>query len=503
MSLANRFSTLLLATLGLILVGFSTALFVSTRVYLNRQVDDRLTAILTLLSTCVDVAPGWVRWEPREKRLPPSHWNERPATAWLVYDGSGIRLMRPRHLPEEQLTPAWVPAAATGVLPDRLTDRKGRAWRVAQRRVRPTLSPVPASERPQDTPDKTYHDEVLLAAFVSLEETEAALGTLAWFLVSISTLTWVLAALSARWLSRRTLVPLTRLVESARNLDATNPGWSLADVGAGDELDDMRHAFNDLLSRLHVAYERQRRFSSEASHQLRTPVAIIAGHLEVALRSDRTPEEYRRIVQLAHRRAVDLGKIVESLLFLSRAGAAMLPQLESTELRAWLLEFLESRAECPRSGDIVIRQVDGDALWVRAQPHLLGQLLVNLLDNACKYSPPGSRVEIALAKDGGFALLSVEDFGCGIAHEDFARIFEPFYRASQSTPERVVGVGLGLSVVKRIADAFGGTVIVQSTVGEGSRFEVWLPLSVPSNREAGEPLGRNPLLSERSPRGAA
>ena len=95
MSLSNRFSILLLGILGLILVGFSTALFVTSRIYLNRQVDDRLTAILNLLNTCVDPKPGWVRWEPRKKRLPPSRWNERHATTWLVTDGRGRLLTCP------------------------------------------------------------------------------------------------------------------------------------------------------------------------------------------------------------------------------------------------------------------------------------------------------------------------------------------------------------------------------------------------------------------------
>jgi signal transduction histidine kinase len=488
MSLTNRFSTLLLATLGLTLVGFSTALFVSSRVYLSRQVDDRLSAILTLLGTCVDPNPGWVRWEPREKRLPPGRWNDRPASTWLIYDGQGHLLTRPRNLPEGQLTPAWVPRADAGGLPERLTDRRGRAWRVAQRRVRPTAGPVSASERPAATPDgKSYHDEVLLAAFVSLDETEATLGTLGWFLVGVSTLTWVLAALCARWLSRRTLAPLTRLVESARGLDATNPGWSLPDVGTLDELDDMRRAFNDLLARLRVAYERQRRFSSEASHQLRTPVAVMAGHLEVALRGDRTAEHYRRVVQLAHRRAVDLGRIVESLLFLSRAGSETLAQFEPLDLIPWLAEHMRSRAEGPRSGDINVQLGDGSPLRIKAQPYLLVQLVENLLENACKYSRPGTPVVVAAARDGGSALLSVEDSGCGIAREDLPRIFEPFFRSPQASPGQVSGVGLGLSVVDRIVQAFGGAVAVQSEVGRGSRFEVRLPLTTPHDGRAAGP----------------
>jgi signal transduction histidine kinase len=479
MSLTNRFSTLLLGMLGLTLAGFSTALFVSSRIYLNREVDDRLAATLTLLSISVDPRPGWVRWELREKRSPPSRWNERHATTWLVYDGEGRLLTRPKNLPADELPQAAVSQKGAGRIPDRVTDRKGRTWRVAQRRVNPTSPREPGSERPADTPDdgKSYHDEVLLVALVCLDETDAAVATLGWFLVSISTLIWVTAAVCARWLSRKTLVPLTRLVQSARNLDAANPGWSLPEVGTRDELDDLRNAFNDLLARLHQAYERQRRFSGDASHQLRTPVAVMIGHLEVALRSRRTAEEYLRVIRVAHRRAVALGQIVESLLFLSRAGSSLLGRSGPIELRGWLTEHFQNRAPDPRSGDIRAQVLAAEPLWVSAQPHLLGQVLENLLENACKYSAAGTPVAVELTRDGAAALLLVEDSGCGIAPEDLPRIFEPFFRSTQTREEGPPGVGLGLPVVERVATFFGGTVTAGSVVGRGSRFVVRLPLA--------------------------
>jgi signal transduction histidine kinase len=485
MSLTNRFSTLLLVTLGLTLAGFSTALVVSSRIYLNRQIEDRLTAIFTLLKTCVEAKPGWVRWEPREKRLPPSRWNERHATTWLVCDGDGRLLTDPKHLPYKELPQARVSPAGVVALPERLTDLRGRSWRVAQLHVRPTVGRVPRSERPGNNPleGKSYHDEVVLSAFVSLDETEADLTTLAWFLVAISALVWALAALCARWLSRKTLVPLTRLVESAQKLDVTNPGWILAEVGTRDELDDLRRAFNDLLARLHEAYDRQRRFSSLASHQLRTPVAVMIGHLEVAQRHERPAAHYRRVIQLAHKRAVDLGQIVESLLFLSRADSTTLTRSETFDIGRWLLEYMASRPVSPRTSDIAINLDIDIPLWVKAQRHLFGQVVENLLDNACKYSQPGRPIVVSAARDGDFALLAVEDSGRGITPEDLSRIFEPFFRSSPGVGESVPGVGLGLSVVERIVDAFGGTVAAVSEPGSGSRFELRLPLTTAPFRE--------------------
>ena len=416
MSLSNRFLTLLLGTLGLTLVGFSVALFVTSRINLNRQVDDRLTATLNLLNTCVDQKPGWVRWEPRRKRLPRSHWNERQATAWLVTDGRGSMLTCSDNVYDHEIPQSWLSRMGAGTLPDRVRDQKGRSWRVASIRIAKTRSGAPDAERPQDTADgKSYHDEVVLAAFGSLKEMEASLASLGSLLVWISIVVWMTAALCACWLLRKTMLPLTRLVESAQSLDAANPGWTLAEIGTHDELDDLRRAFNDLLARLHEAYDRQRRFSSEASHQLRTPVAVMIGHLEVAQRYERSGEQYRRVIHLAHKRSVELGQIVESLLFLSRSETSMLTQLELLDLNCWLKNYMESRPDNHRSSDIVLRSSTQGSLWIKAQPHLLGQLVENLLDNACKYSRCGQPIVLVTAKEGGSALIVFEDSGCGIA----------------------------------------------------------------------------------------
>jgi signal transduction histidine kinase len=282
-------------------------------------------------------------------------------------------------------------------------------------------------------------------------------------------------------------VPLTRLVELAQSIDPANPGWALAEVGTRDEIDHLRRAFNDVLSRLHEAFERQRRFSSEASHQLRTPVAVMLGHLEVALRYERTPEQYRRVIQLAHRRALEMGQLVESLLFLNRAGSGSLNSPDLLDLARWLAEHLASRPAGPRSGDIAMAGVADEPLHVKAHPPLLGQLVENLLDNACKYSRPGTSIRVSVHREGGFAVLGVSDHGSGIGPDDLPRVFEPFFRSLQPSNERPQGFGLGLSVVQRIAQAFGGHVSAQSVPGQGSCFEVRLPV-VPAPCRDSEPL---------------
>jgi len=477
MSLTSRFSALLMAILGLTLVGFSTALVVSSRIYLNGQVDERLSLILTLLNSSADTKRGWVRWDAREKRLPPNRVNERHATTWLVFDGDGHVLTQPASLRDDDHPRSWLAAGGLADLPDRVTDDHGRSWRVARRTITADSGQMPLPVRPTDTSEgKSYHEKITLVAFASTEENEAALRTLEWFLAGTSSVVLGLAALSSRWFSRQTLVPLTRLVESARSLDASNPGWTLADVGTRDELDDLRRVFNDLLTRLREAYDRQKRFTSEASHQLRTPVAAMIGHLEVAQRHERSGDEYRRIITATHKRAVEFGQVVESLLFLSRADSSTLTRLEALDLGHFLRAHEKARPSDGRSADITVHLPNGGGpLWIKGQPQLLAQLVGNLLDNACKYSRPGTPIVVSTEHADGWVALSVKDSGRGIAGEDLPRVFEPFFRSSPSPDERVPGVGLGLSVVRRIAEAFGGTVAVESEPGRGSRFVARFP----------------------------
>ena len=328
MSLTGRFSALFLSVLALVLVGFSTVLYVSARIYLDRQVGDRLTSALAILAAAAEVHPEGVEWEPQERVLPLGQESGPERLRWMVFDDRGRRLDHSRNLADSDLTPAWVPRPGTVELPGRLVDRQGRAWRASQRRIRSDAIPESGSRavgHPQKGGDsrasEVFHPSLVLTACALLDPAESTLAVLGGFLVALSVGIWLLAALLCRRLSRRALTPLTQMVASARGLDAADAGWCLEKAGTGDELDELGDAFNDLLSRLHVAYERQRRFSSDASHQLRTPVTVLIGQIEVALRQDRSGEEYRRILNSALGRAVQLGRIVEALMFLGRAEA--------------------------------------------------------------------------------------------------------------------------------------------------------------------------------------
>jgi signal transduction histidine kinase len=480
MSLTGRFSTLFLSSLGLILIGFSLTVYVCARVYLSRQLSERLAASLAVLAAAAEIHRDGVEWEPQERVLPLGQDFGPERLRWMVFDPAGRRIDHSRNLVGAEFTAAWVPRPGSARLPTRLEDRQRRAWRVSQCEISagPTSNPAdPTGGHREPHSAEVLYPSLVLTVAAPLGPVEGMLATLAWFLAALSIVIWLSSSLLCRRLSRQALAPLTKMVESARGLDAADPGWCLDEAGTRDELDDLGRAFNELLSRLHFAYQRQERFSSDASHQLRTPLTVLIGQLDVALRQERPAQEYQRVLKSALGRAQDLAQIVESLLFLARADThAALPDCECCDLNRLVADHLASRPVIEPGPEMVRIDAEKAPLWVHVHAALLGQLLDNLLDNARKHGQPGACVVVKTFQQGDEAIIAVEDRGPGVAASDADRVFEPFYRSAQARRQGVSGVGLGLAVVKRIASAFGGSVSLRSEPGNGARFEVRLPL---------------------------
>jgi heavy metal sensor kinase len=313
-----------------------------------------------------------------------------------------------------------------------------------------------------------FHQTLVLLTGVSVQGDRHLLQFLALTLLGVSTVILLLAALGGRWLCQRALLPLAQMAQSARSISGADMSERLQIPSTKDELIALAQAFNDLLARLEDAFERQRRFTGEASHQLRTPLAAMLGQVEVALRRERTSAEYRVTLDTVHHEARRMVQIVEMLLFLARTDSAALDlHLEPTELAVWLTEHLQRWQGHPRGRDI---EMLGETISLRTHPVMLGQAVDNLLDNACKYSQPGTAIKVRLEQDPNEVRLIVEDQGCGIDPEDLPYLFSPFFRSHAARRQGIVGVGLGLAVVSRIVQALGGQVRVTSVVGSGSRF---------------------------------
>jgi signal transduction histidine kinase len=189
-------------------------------------------------------------------------------------------------------------------------------------------------------------------------------------------------------------------------------------------------------------------------------------------------DEYRRVLRLVHDRADDLRKMVESLLFLARADAhAHVPSPETFDLVGWLETHLTGWADHPRRADVRV-VTPREPVLVRAHPVLAGQLLDNLLDNALKHGFPDTEVTVTIGSRDGGGVCEVSDHGPGIPAADLPRLFDPFFRTDDARLRGVPGVGLGLAIARRLAEAVGGRVTAESEPGRGSRFTLWLPAPV-------------------------
>lgn len=500
MTLTSRLSLFFLGALALVLAGFSFGLYELAATHLHRQVDERLEAALATLTAAAEIDGEQVLWQPHERQLTIGQDPAADQVRWTVQDDRGKVLDHSANLPADFRLADAAPTIAAAPSPS-LIYRGAEPWGLLQRRV--AVPPRPSADGDDDgnhqagdkrsgsaaarlkkeaeTPPTKgkrpgrKNSALVLTSGLSLAPVQSTLQQLGWALGGLSAGVWLLAAVLGRWLCGRALLPVRRMAQTARSIHAENLGQRLAVARTGDELADLGTSFNDLLSRLQEAFERQKRFTGDASHQLRTPLTAALGQIEVALRRERSPEEYREVLTMVHGQAEQLRQIVETLLFLARADAeARLPELDELNIGDWLKKHAGQWSSHQRKGDLRLEATD-EPLWVGAHPALLGQLVDNLWENATKYSSPGSPITIRLAAASGQVTLTVEDAGSGIAADELPHIFEPFYRSPEARRRGVGGVGLGLAVAQRIVSVFGGSIAVESHPGQGARFTVSLP----------------------------
>ncbi len=482
MSLAFRLGAFFLVALALLLGGFSVALYLLARAQLRQHLDERLANVQDALASAAEIEPDAIEWRPALQRsmdLAPA--GEAPIS-WAAFDEHGNLLDRSGAADFSQALRA-LPQGGRVRRSLRLGDDR---WRVAVHHLRPAQSPGErATGRRRAGPrhgesSVSVHASLTLVTGAREVIMESALVRVGFTLAGLSTLLWFLAAAAGLFVGRRVLSPVTRMASTAASMTANDRTQRLPSPGTRDELEVLADSFNGLLGRLHEALERQERFTGDASHQLRTPLTALISEIELARRRDRPPEEYRRVLDSILGDAVRLRQIVESLLFLARSDAeSERPALESVELSLWLRDHLCHWENHPRAGDLHCETLEESPAWVKIHPPLLSQLVDNLLDNACKYSNPGTPVVIRLVHEPGAVALSVEDQGMGIEPLDLPHLFDPFFRSARARLRGTTGSGLGLSVVQRIAQTFGGRVTAESELGSGSRFVVHIP-TIPS-----------------------
>ena len=328
--------------------------------------------------------------------------------------------------------------------------------------------------------------EFLVQIATPVEESFHALEMFGWFLAGSLPLILAAATLGGYWMSRRALAPVDAITQAARRISAENLSLRLEVPRTGDELERLSETLNDMMRRIEAAFRRMTRFTADASHELRTPVSIMRTTAELALRRERSPEEYREALQQILIELERTSRLIEDLLTLARADSGIVDlDLQSMDLAGTLRDACSQGEKLARSRGVAFRAAVPDGrLPIRGDPTALRRLFLILIDNAVKYTPPGGRVEVRLESRDGYAVGEVRDTGIGIAPEDLPHIFERFWRADKVRSREMGGAGLGLSIARWIAEVHRGVIEVESEPGKGSAFRVRLP------REPGDGAGR-------------
>ena len=317
----------------------------------------------------------------------------------------------------------------------------------------------------------------------SLREQTAGLALARRAFYLANPLALLLASLGGYFLARKSLAPVVAMANQCERIGAENLDERLTEVDHRNELGRLVFAFNSLLSRLQASFEIQRRFMADASHELRTPVAIIRGEAEVSLSHElRTAEEYRESLAIVQDEGKRLARIVEDLFTLARADTGQYPVERSN------MYLDETVGQCVRSVDSLVAQhglrltyeTSAPELFFRGDEGLVQRMTLNILDNAIKYTPRGGSIEVRLGRYGSLCQLAISDTGIGIPPELQSRVFERFFRAdlarSRNAERNGSGAGLGLSIARWIAELHGGNLVLDNSGNAGSTFVISLPL---------------------------
>ena len=493
MTLRLRLTLWFSGVLAVILVGVSCAVFAGAQHILLTETDGFLDSEAQYLAASLNGAPGFppdpddVRAAmntlgPRQGRLTPGPAVFDVVYARLVLQGSGA---------VQAISPdlARRPVLASSLNPELLPPlgRNGRHSFVG-----PDMD---GALRVRTIPVRFDGKAACLQVAVPWVHNDDLLDRLCLLLALGVPLVLVLTTVGGWLLVQRTLQPISRIVTEAERLDAAAlPEALLPEPTETDsEIGLLVSTLNRMTTRLHDAFEAQRRFAeaqqrfaADASHELRTPLTILRGEMELALSRARTSDEYRETLTVAVEEIARMSRIVEGLGFLARQDAGRIeahPVVEELDLAQIAQAVVAEFRRPARAKDIGLtfgeRPLPNsrmEAVPVEANTDHLLQLVRNLVENAIKYTLPGGAVMVTCSVADKQACLCVQDTGVGVTPEDLPRVFERFWRADKSRTGE--GSGLGLAICADIARTYGGRMEAQSTPEEGSRFLLWLPLTL-------------------------
>jgi heavy metal sensor kinase len=449
------------ATLALLLFGFSLLLFGVMRHQLLAAVDTGLQEELREITNEISLAKKPSDLLEQAKRRFLEHGDYH----FQLLDPAGKVFFQSRVFDGQPALPMLAPAASGSLRFETRELPKLEACRVVTSVV--------------EGPGGRY----TIHAATSLEPFEQQISVLVTVLVASGPVALACGLVGGYTLARRALSPVERMVDVANRITATDLHQRVEVLNPNDELGRLAQTLNALIDRLQKAIEEMRRFTADAAHELRTPLAVLRSGIEVALRSPRSAEEYRQALEAAADEANRLTRLADQLLFLSRQAAGMM-QLDRDEMRldALVKDVAEQFAGRSQEAGVTLAVEPLEPFTVRGDDIRLSQVFYNVLDNAIKYTPRGGRVSVRGRAVDHRVEIQVEDNGIGIPPSHVSHVFKRFYRVEQSRNSERGGSGLGLSIAQSAVEAHGGSISIESTPGGGTVVSIRLPTELTASK---------------------
>ena len=327
--------------------------------------------------------------------------------------------------------------------------------------------------------DESLKNENQILAYVRvctpLDSVTSFLTKLKILMIIAAPIYLLIAVIGGLLIAKKALQPISKIASTASEIEKGDLSLRIEGIDTKDEVGHLAGTFNSMLEHLEVSFRRERQFSSDASHELRTPVSIIMAYSEALIASqskkcESTDDEIKSL-ELIHSEGEKMNIIISQLLMLARGYEGKYPvEIESIDLNEIISSIVDQMQELASESNISLQYELNDGLLCMADQSLITQMLINLIENGIKYGKPGGYVKIIANKENNGTQIVVEDNGIGISKEDLPHIFDRFYRADKSRDRS--GTGLGLSIVNWIVDEHNGKITVSSEPGIGTTFSI-------------------------------
>lgn len=316
-----------------------------------------------------------------------------------------------------------------------------------------------------------------IRAYGSLESVHSALSNLKITILIASPIYLLIGVLGGLFISKKSLKPIDDITKTAQVISTGDLSQRLNMVNTGDEVSRLAQTFDEMIDKLEVSLAKEKKFTANASHELRTPISVIMANSEDMLARDYSANEYKEAISLILSESKKMRRMISKLLMLSRGDETSFKyEFEDIDLGSLIEGIVDEMLNYTKEKNILINYGYKDNIIIEADQTLIIRLIMNLIDNAIKYNDGNSQIEIFLSRKGKLAEIILKDKGIGISKEDLPNIYNRFYRADKSRSSE--GAGLGLSIVKHIVDIHKGEIHIESELSIGTTVKVLLPLKI-------------------------